>query len=72
MTPIVLLQCVDNIEGVYTSPLHSSLVLDAIKNVTLAILILLLEDQGCDLNQEAGQLGLHCNRCHERSGALMP
>ena len=52
---------------VRTSSLHASLVLDAVKNVTLAILILLLEDQGCDLHQEAGQLSLHCNRFHEQN-----
>lgn len=47
---------------VLTCSLHACLVLDAVQDVGLAILILLFEDQGCDLNQKAGQLGLHGSR----------
>ena len=35
-----------------TCALHAGLVQDAVQNVALAILILFLEDQRCDLNQE--------------------
>ena len=41
-----------------TCALHASLVQDAVQDVALAILVLFLEDQGCDLNEETGQLGL--------------
>lgn len=43
----------------YTCALHPSLVQNAVKDVALLIVILLLEDEGRDLNQEAGQLSLH-------------
>ena len=46
---------------VLTCSLHACLVLDAVKNVALAILVSLLKNQGCDLNQEAGKLSLHCS-----------
>lgn len=56
--------------GLRTCSLHACLVLDAVQNVALAILIPLLEDQGCDLNQEAGQLGLH-RRKHRAEQCLV-
>ena len=37
-----------------TCSLHASLVQDAVQDIAAAILILLLEYQGCDFNQEAG------------------
>ena len=41
-----------------TCALHAGLVQDAVKDVALAILIFLLEDQSRDLDQETGQLSL--------------
>ena len=48
---------------VCTCALHASLVQDAVQNIALLILILLLEDQGCDLNQKTGELSLHATIC---------
>ena len=46
-----------------TCALHASLIQDAVQDIALLIVILLLEDQGCDLNQETGQLSLQATIC---------
>ena len=42
-----------------TCALHASFVKNAVQDIALLVVILFLEDQGCDLNQEAGQFSLH-------------